>query len=250
MHLHQLAVGLELLNILQKIAKARLFQPAAHAHLDAQRPAAARQRQRPAVIHGGADQACHAAQRGHRRVVGMQRQPHAGLLADGQDAFQKPGKIVPDFIGIVHPVIADGAAFDFIQIRKKGGAAAGIAAGAAPGAENAVGLPCHRHQRRAHFPRQPHKIGKLADGLFPFRAAQNDVGVLLQRRAGKVGNFQPEPGQTVCLLPQLGQRGVFRHDVQIQIFHAHFPDKGQLLLGVAKTGGQFHFDGHWGPPFR
>ena len=134
----------------------------------------------------------------------MQRQPHAGLLADRQDAFQKPGKIVPDLIGIVHPVIADGAAFDFIQVGKKGGAAAGAAAGAAPGAENAVGLPCHRHQRRAHFPRQPHKIGKLADGLFPFRAAQNDVGVLLQRRAGKVGNFQPEPGQTVCLLPQLG----------------------------------------------
>ena len=244
MHLHQITACLKFPDIRQQIAKGRVFQPAADAQLYAQGMAAPGHFQRPAVIHGGADQAGNTAQRGNRGIVGVEGQTDAAFFTHGDDPLQEPGKIVPDLLLAVFPVIADGAPVDLVQIRIEGRAAPGVLPHAPPGAENAVGLPGHGNQRRTDISRQTHKVRKLRGGGLPAFPAENDVGVLLQGRTGKVRNFQMILLKTRHLPAHIGKCCLIRHDIQIQIRYTHFPDERQLLGRVSKARRHFYFYGH------
>ena len=61
----------------------------------------------PVVALPGADQAGDAGNRRHRRIVGMQRQSHAGLLGDRDDALHEIGEVVPDRSLVVGPAVAE-----------------------------------------------------------------------------------------------------------------------------------------------
>ena len=52
----------------------------------------------PLVFLGPVDQPRGAAQRLHRRVVGMQRECYAALLGDRQNALKKPAQPLPEFV--------------------------------------------------------------------------------------------------------------------------------------------------------
>ena len=187
MHLHQVAICLKFPNIRQQIAKSRVFQPAADTQLHAQGVAANRHFQRPAVIHSGTNQAGNAAQRGNRGIVGVEGQTDTAFLTHRDNPLQEPLEILPNLLPGIFPVIADGAGLDLVQIRIKGRAAPGVLPHPPPGAENAVRLPGHGNQRRADLSRQTYEVCKLCFPPFP---AENDVGIFLQGRAGKVGYFQ------------------------------------------------------------
>ena len=245
MDAEQAVLVAQLFDIRHQVAEvAAAFQPAADAELGPQGLAAAGSPEGPAVALHVVDQAGDPGHAGQRGIVGVERQPDAGLLGHRDDPLHEIGEIVPDLILGVGAVFGVGAGKDLVLVAVHGNAAPGVLADFPGRAQDAVGLPRDGGKGNLLLPEHPEHLVEPVNLVIPVGQAQVDALVFLQFHAGGIGDAQAEGGQLVFLCPDGFGGKLIRPEHQADILDAHLTDELKCLLAFGRADGDLRTHRH------